>query len=609
MSTMTEGSTAPLLRAENVTVRLRGGPPIVKGVDLELARGEILGIVGESGSGKTTLARSLLGHCATGLDISDGSLLIDGTARPMDESLRSLRGRTISYVPQDPGRALNPALTIQESIQDVIKTHTGTAASDADMAEHFERVGLPSTEQFRRRLPHQLSGGQQQRVCIAIALACKPPVVVLDEPTTGLDVVTQARILAELGRLRMELGVSMIYVTHDLAVVAQIADRVAVMYDGRVVEQGPVHEVLTRPRHPYTLGLLASTPDHLLPRTLQSMPGIAPGVGADSDGCSFVSRCPVSTGECSEHRPPMVETGSAHSTRCFEWKRTDTAEFVPFVPPSARAATVPVLTVSDLSITYGSGTRAVTVATNIGFTLNHGSCVALVGESGSGKTSIARAVSGLIAPTSGSVSLGEETLPPLARARSTEQRRKVQLVFQNPADALNPRRTVFDQIGRPARLLRRVSRSDIDNEVERLLDSVRLPRRVKNRYPAELSGGERQRVAIARALAAGPEVLVCDEITSALDVSVQAAVLDLMSELRSTGTSLLFITHDLGVVSTIADQVLVLDKGIVCEHGPVSTVLSNPQSPYTKTLLGSAPSVSQQLSTGSGACKSAPLAL
>ncbi|WP_338889237.1 ABC transporter ATP-binding protein [Rhodococcus sovatensis] len=609
MSTMTEGSTAPLLRAENVTVRLRGGPPIVKGVDLELARGEILGIVGESGSGKTTLARSLLGHCATGLDISDGSLLIDGTARPMDESLRFLRGRTISYVPQDPGRALNPALTIQESIQDVIKAHTGAAASDGDMAEHFDRVGLPSTEQFRRRLPHQLSGGQQQRVCIAIALACKPPVVVLDEPTTGLDVVTQARILAELGRLRMELGVSMIYVTHDLAVVAQIADRVAVMYDGRVVEQGPVHEVLTRPRHPYTLGLLASTPDHLLPRTLQSMPGIAPGVEADSDGCSFVSRCPVSTGECSEHRPPMVETGSAHSTRCFEWKRTDTAEFVPFVPPPARAATVPVLTVSDLSITYGSGARAVTVATNIEFTLNHGSCVALVGESGSGKTSIARAVSGLIAPTSGSVSLGEETLPPLARARTTEQRRKVQLVFQNPADALNPRRTVFDQIGRPARLLRRVSRSGIDNEVERLLDSVRLPRRVKNRYPAELSGGERQRVAIARALAAGPEVLVCDEITSALDVSVQAAVLDLMSELRSTGTSLLFITHDLGVVSTIADQVLVLDKGIVCEHGPVSTVLSNPQSPYTKTLLGSAPSVSQQLPTGSGAFKSAPLAL
>lgn len=334
------------------------------------------------------------------------------------------------------------------------------------------------------------------------------------------------------------------------------------------------------------------------------MPGVAPGVGADSAGCAFAPRCPIADTECTESSPPSLNVGIRHTTRCLRWEQTTVAEFVPFVAPLPRNTSTTVLEVTDLTIRYGSGAGAITVASNIAFTLERGSCVALVGESGSGKTSIARAVSGLLDPASGSISLFEDALPSIARKRSVEQRRRVQLVFQNPADALNPRRSVCDQIGRPARLLRGLSRSAVDSEVERLLDSVRLPRRVKDRYPSELSGGERQRVAIARALAAGPEVLVCDEITSALDVSVQAAVLDLLSELRSAGTSLLFITHDLGVVSTIADHVLVLFRGQVCERGPVASVLSAPQSDYTRTLLTSAPSVSEQLSSYSQPARS-----
>ena len=587
-------TTTPVLSATNVRVRLVSGPEIVRGVDLDLRRGEVLGLVGESGSGKTTLARALMGYSAPGTRICSGELWIDGEPCVMDESLRSRRGSVISYVPQDPGRALNPCLRIEDTLQDVIRAHRGTPASDAELERHFDGVGLPSSAEFRRRLPHQLSGGQQQRVCIATSLSADPPVVILDEPTTGLDVLTQSRIITELARLRDEHHVSMIYVTHDLAVVAQLADRVAVMYNGRIVEQGPARDMLSRPRHPYTQGLLASTPDHVAPKRPRAMGGVAPGVGEETSGCAFAARCRLAEPTCEKEVPQLTVIDTQHTVRCHRWTHTAAAdlELLDREPDSARARPL-VLEVSDLTIQYRNKGQVTTVAKDISFGLRHGSCVALVGQSGSGKTSIARAVSGLLAPASGQIRLGGQPLPPLARARSTDQRRRVQLVFQNPAEALNPRRTVADQVGRPAALLRGLKRADLAAETDRLLDAVRLPSRVKSRYPAELSGGERQRVAIARALAADPEVLVCDEVTSALDVSVQAAVLDLLTALRAeNGLSLLFITHDLGVVATVADQVLVLDHGVVCEQGPVDTVLRSPAATYTQSLLAAAPSVS-----------------
>jgi peptide/nickel transport system ATP-binding protein len=594
----------PALDLSGLTVRLRSGAEIVEDIDLHLSRAEVLGIVGESGSGKTTAALSLLGYSSDGTEISSGSLELGGTAVRIDDSLRAVRGSVISYVPQDPGRALNPSLRISDAIVDIATAHSRRPDPDALVGRMLEAVGLPATKEFRRRFPHQISGGQQQRVLIAMALVGEPSVIVLDEPTTGLDVITQQRILSLLVRLRDEQGISMVYVTHDLAVVAQISDRLAVMYAGRVVEQGSLRKVLTRPRHPYTRGLLASIPDHARPRVLDAMPGIAVGVGERPTGCSFRPRCELQVEQCAEQTPPLSPVEDGHEVRCIRWQHTPQINPILLqrqqkLVDSGRRT---VLRVEDLRAEHvsASGERVVAAA-DVSFSVQGGACVALVGESGSGKTTIARAIAGLHPIASGRVMLGEDEVPSLARRRSVEQRRRIQLVFQSAAEALNPRRTVQDSIGRPAQILRGMGRREVPNEVNRLLDSVRLPSRVADRYPRELSGGERQRVAIARALAADPEVILCDEITSALDVSVQAAVLQVLNDLRRDfGLALLFITHNLGVVATVADEVLVLQTGLICERGAANEVLAHPQHPYTQQLLAAAPSVVEVMEDWTG---------
>jgi peptide/nickel transport system ATP-binding protein len=583
------------LDMSGLTVRVRRGPVIVEDIDLHLARGEILGVVGESGSGKTTAALSLLGFAPDGTEISSGEFELGGEKVRTDDSLRALRGSVISYVPQDPGRALNPALRIADAILDVARAHSPRGEGDELVVRMLEAVGLPSSVEFRRRFPHQISGGQQQRVLIAMALVGEPAVIVLDEPTTGLDVITQARILSLLQRLRDDQGISMVYVTHDLAVVAQIADRIAVMYAGRVVEQGSLEKVLGRPRHPYTRGLLASIPDHARPRVLDAMPGIAVGVGERPSGCSFRPRCDLRTDRCAAEVPELAAIEHGHLVRCFRWEQT--REINPILLQRQQNLEADgrgiVLSVEELRAEHVShGGEPVVAAANISFAVRAGACVALVGESGSGKTTIARAIAGLHPIASGRVKLSDEVVPSLAARRSVQQRRRIQLVFQSAAEALNPRRTVRDSIGRPAQVLRGLGRQQVPKEVQRLLESVRLPTRIADRYPAELSGGERQRVAIARALAADPAVILCDEITSALDVSVQAAVLEVLNDLRRDfGLGLLFITHDLGVVATVADEVLVLENGRICERGGTGQVLDRPNDPYTKRLLAAAPSV------------------
>jgi len=581
-----------VLDVTDLRILLNSGSPIVDGVDLNLARGEILGIVGESGSGKTTTALALLGYAQLGAHIAGGKVFVAGQdVLALDKkSLREIRGKSVSYVPQDADQALNPSLRIAQSLTDVLRRRPRDRP--ADLISLLAAVDLPSTQEFGRRLPHQLSGGQQQRVTIAVGLACGPPVIVMDEPTTGLDVITQRSVLAEIARLRDDEGVSLVYVSHDLAVVSEIADRIAVMYAGRIVEQGPTSTLLARPRHPYTRGLLQSIPDHRRRVRLVPMPGTALGLEDRPEGCPFAPRCSQKTDECAVGLPLLESVGEQHEVRCIHWRDTE--------PPLARATIGPRSTHTDAMVTL-RGLRAthrgrggtVVAAEDISFDLHRGECLALVGESGSGKTTIARSIVGLHQPDDGTILLRGKQLPPRIRNRSLAERRGIQYVFQNPFQSLNPQRRIGEDLARPGQVLRGLSHTDAKSEVGGLLEQVRLPQRVAERYPAQLSGGERQRVAIARALAAHPDLLVCDEVTSALDVSVQAAILEVLAELRDDlGVAMLFITHDLGVVSVVADRIIVLERGRICETGPTDQLLSAPQDPYTRRLVDAAPTLS-----------------
>jgi peptide/nickel transport system ATP-binding protein len=587
-----------ILRVQDLRLELSSGDPIVEDLSLELAPGQILGLVGESGSGKTTAALALLGYARPGVRLAGGTVSVGGHELTglREPQLRQLRGRLMSYVPQEPGPALNPSLRIGDAIADVIQAHLPQRSGLSAVAGALERVELPSDDEFRRRFPHQLSGGQQQRVAIAISLVCEPPLVILDEPTTGLDVVTQARILEEVSRLRRDVGLGIVYVSHDLAVVASIADRVAVMYAGRVVEEGATEIVLGEPKHPYTRGLVASIPDHVVPRRLRGMPGVALGVGERPPGCAFAPRCPQRVTRCEIEMPVLEEIAAAHRVRCFEWQRTrPLAVGEPAEVREPLTLSSPLLSVEGLAAIHRTRQGNVTAAAGVSFALAPGECLALVGESGSGKTTIARCVVGLHPPAAGRILLDGEPLAPNAAARPKEARRRCQIIFQNPYDSLNPRHRVGDAIARPPRILRDFSEREAQAEVARLLELVRLRARLADRYPGELSGGERQRVAIARALAANPDLLICDEVTSALDVSVQAAILELLADLRTElNVALLFISHDLGVVASIADRVLVLERGTICEEGAVGQLLTSPGHPYTRRLIEAAPRLDVQ---------------
>jgi peptide/nickel transport system ATP-binding protein len=586
------------VRIEDLSISLLSGEHIVEGVSLSVEPGQVLGLVGESGSGKTTTVLALLGYTAPGVTVTGGRITIAG--QPVlgrtEKEVRRLRGRVVSYVPQDPAMSLNPARRIGRAIEVMLETHQRARPPHDRLLAALGQVHLPASDEFAQRYPHQVSGGQQQRVVIGIAVVCEPPFVVLDEPTTGLDVVTQAHVLAEVDRLRRERSLGLIYVSHDLAVVSQLADRVAVMYAGRVVEEGPASVVLSQPCHPYTRGLIAAIPDPGTARRLRGIPGIAAGVGERPQGCSFAPRCPIVEPECEQRMPELLEVGSAHVARCIRWRDTNALEISRAQIPARQAGPEPLLKVEGLCIEHGTRRRAVRVVHNVELQLGRGECLALIGESGSGKTTIARCIAGLHAPAEGQITFDGRILAAKAQQRPKDARRRIQYVFQNPYDSLNPRRTVRDQVARPARTLLGLSAAAAEKAVKGLLERVRLPAGLAGRFPGELSGGERQRAAIARALAAEPDLLICDEITSALDVSVQAAVLELLEELREElGLAMLFITHDLGLVSSVADRGAVLQHGRICETAPVRKLLDSPATDYTAQLLRVAPRLKSSL--------------
>jgi peptide/nickel transport system ATP-binding protein len=582
-----------VLVAEGLRIETQTGTEIVDEVSFELRAGELLALVGESGCGKTTTALALLGHARLGTRIAAGSVQLGGedVLQLSRERLREVRGSRISYVPQDPTSGLSPRHRIGAQIVEALVVHgSGSRRAEVVARELAERVGLPSDRRFLRRYPFELSGGQQQRVALAMALACKPLVVVLDEPTTGLDVTTQAQVLSLLRQLGQESSTGFVYVTHDLAVVDNLADRVAVMYAGRIVEIGPRQGVLRRPAHPYTALLVGSVPRLAFRQRLVGIPGTAPAPGHRPSGCFFHLRCPLAVERCRIEFPAQTAVAPVHDVRC--WRAGELGAATPVGLSANGGPTVPegsLLEVTDMTASYGKGSRRHTVLCAVSLAIRPGECLALVGESGSGKTTLGRCVAGLHLPDSGSLLLYGNALAPWVGDRAQDERRALQIVFQNPDRSLNPSETVAAAIQRPLRLFDTAGRNEARLEPMQLLERVRLPSSKLDRYPRELSGGEKQRVAIARALAARPVLLVCDEITSALDVSIQAAIVALLDELRAEGLALLFITHNLALVNSIASQVLVLEDGEIREHGRTADVIERPAHRYTRELIAAVP--------------------
>ena len=622
-----QSTAGPLLEVRDLSVayRSRGGlKEIVSTVSLSLDAAGTLGLVGESGCGKSTLAAALLGHLRAGARVTSGEVRVEGqslfTAAP--SRLRALRGGTVALVPQNAGQALTPTMRVGHQVREVLRTHRGVTGevADAEAAALFAQVRLPQPQHLLRRYPHELSGGQQQRVAIAMALAGNPRLLVLDEPTTGLDVVTQAGVLDLLAGLRRELGVAMVLVSHDLGVVSATCDQVAVMYAGRLVESGDTEQTYRRPAHPYTRGLIASVPSLAEPGLPAAMPGTPPQPGTDLPGCSFAARCTLAEARCSTGGAPVLQLlphtdaphqVTEHHSACLR------ADEVRQLPPEERdmhqradrvGEEAPVLvSLRGVEIDYRhrrARTQGAPTVAGIDLDIRRGETLALVGESGSGKSTLAWTIAGLRTPSAGSLVLqGEPEAAPgaatgaaaasvthdLARpagSRPPGLRRRLQLVFQNADSSLNPRRLVSDALRRPLRLFAPDRAAALSARVDALLDDVGLDRELGGRLPGQLSGGQRQRVGIARALAAGPDLVLADEVVSALDVSVQASVLRLLDRLRTErGITYLFISHDLAVVRSIADRVAVLYLGRLCEVGDVEAVFSGPTHPYTRMLL------------------------
>ena len=564
-----------------------GRPDIVDQVAFTIAPGKVLGLVGESGSGKTTVGLALLGHARRGARVAAGSVRIGGVdlTALRDRDLRAVRGAKVAYIPQDPGTALNPALRIGTQLREVLDP----AIRDTRVHEALEEVALPTEPAFLRRYPHQLSGGQQQRVAIAMAFAPRPSVIVCDEPTTGLDVTTQARVLETIRDLCRTHGVAGLYVSHDLAVVASLADHVAVMYAGRIVEHGPREAIFEAPRHPYTRRLLRAVPDIGGERGIAGITGHAPLPGERPGGCSFHPRCSLATERCAVEDPAEVAVGVGWTVRCLRAGEPDALPALsggrPFDLPAPDDV---LLSVENLAAGYGSAQ----VLSEIDLVVGRNECLAIVGESGSGKTTLARCLGGLHREWTGTVRYDGAELATGARGRPASTRQEIQYIFQNPYSSLNPRRTVGQTIARQLELFESVPKREVGARVNEVLERVSLSRRAANRFPDELSGGERQRVAIARALVVQPRLLLCDEVTSALDVSVQAAIVELLAEVREQlGLTMIFITHNLALIRSVADSVVVMTQGRIVERGAVEDVFTAPASSYTRELLASTPSV------------------
>jgi peptide/nickel transport system ATP-binding protein len=585
-----------------VVYRVRGADrPVLRGVSLTIERGESYGLVGESGCGKTTAAFSLMRSLPRNGRVVGGSIRVNGEDMlAMSEAeVRKLRATTLSMVYQNPASALNPAIRVGDQVTEVFDLMGQTGGAARDRARQIlEKVQISDPTSVMRRYPHQLSGGMQQRVVIAMALAKDPTLLILDEPTTGLDATVEAEVLELIAALRKEFGTSILFISHNLAVIARMCERVGVLYAGRLIEEGAASEVFHDPRHPYTVGLLRCIPRGGVRKDqtpLDTIPGFLPPLGAEIQGCVFAPRCGLVREICRQEEPRLYPLGEGRTSRCHFHQE---AHLVPRTSPGQLVAArqgngAPILTLEDADKTYKQEGQEVQALRDISLAIRPGEVLGLVGESGSGKTTLARVLLGLTAPDSGSkLELEGVPLSPKLQQRSQEEVRALQVVFQNPDSALNRRFSVQRIIGRALSKLSGLHGSERDARTRELATSVRFDESLLAVRPTQLSGGLKQRVAIARAFAGDPRIVLCDEPTSALDVSVQAAILNLLAELQSReGVTYLFISHDLGVVRYISDRIAVLYLGRLMELGDAETVFNPPHHPYTEALLSAVPTI------------------
>lgn len=612
------------LEVEGLTVSFdgpKGRRAVVRDVDMKIAPGETLGVIGESGSGKSVTALAIMGLINAPGRIESGSVRLGGQelVGVREKDLQQVRGRRVAMVFQDPGTTLNPVLTIGRQMAEMVRREGNLSRAEIDerCVSLLDRVGISEPRRRLNQYPHEISGGMQQRVIVAIAIALNPPLVIADEPTTALDVTVQAEILNLLKELQRENGMGLMLISHDVSVVRQLCSTVAVMYAGRMVEVGPTEEALAAPAHPYLAGLLGSVPNLNLTQTsLPAIPGSIPDPGSTPPGCAYHPRCSLAFDKCREAEPLLVAAGANRSAACHlhesgadgsalnlldtVWQgvalreASPVAEDVDLRADQSSAQHDQVLLVKDLVKDFDVGRlfrpQTTRVVRGVSFEVHRGQALGIVGESGSGKSTIAKMVMSLETPTSGLIELVGLNVEDESVRKDKTWRRKAQMVFQNPYSSLDPRMTVETIVGEPLAIHGELDPHNSREQVLELLAAVSMGESYLRRMPSQLSGGQRQRVAIARALALQPDLLVADEPVSALDVTVQAQIINLFAELKATrGLGLLFISHDLAVVDHLCDDTAVMYSGEFVETGPVSEIMRSPRHPYTQLLIDSIP--------------------
>jgi len=611
---------APILKVEHAAISYEtryGDVEAVRDVSFDVHRATTFGVVGESGCGKSTVAFGIVDFLGANGKIVDGSIKFQGRelVGRSDAELRKLRGDQISMVYQDPMQALNPSLTLGDQLTEVLTIHRDISNQEARerSIEMLKRVYMPDAANVMDRYPHQISGGQQQRVVIAMALLNNPALLIMDEPTTALDVTVEAVVLDLIEDLKRDFDTAIVYITHDLGVVARVCNEVGVMYAGEMVEVGSVEKIFGEPLHPYTQGLMRCVPKLGSTKEGSILYPIRGRVPAPKDrpkgACIFAPRCDYATDRCLSEKPGLISYREGHLSRCFYSDEINPEDWSPssdmissFSPQETAPAGEPILKIDDLKTYYDQESKSLLSLVGMGEKLHvkavdkvslevpKGKTLGVVGESGCGKSTLAKTIVGLETPRGGTAEfLGFDLSVPVSD-RDVKLIQDLQMVFQNPDSTMNPSYTVGQQIGRPLRHLGKMHPSEVKEEVIRLLNAVRLDGSYYKRLPRQLSGGEKQRVGIARAFASQPELVLCDEPVSALDVSVQAAVLNLLLDIqRDHNTTMMFIAHDLSVVRFFSDYVAVMYLGHLVEIGPAENIYSPPYQPYTEALLSAVP--------------------